>query len=227
MISAYYRSSHQRAFSLNININIIAELSKQHQFLDPKYRIATPKYFYDKQEQWLEVKENHRVESPREARSASMEARSNRVTPARLVSRLALRNFHFSFLGGLRMDIGAVEVLDRSWSSPSATPPSRVNLRSTTANSSMEQLQDRKSCARDYIIEDCLDMRRSSIISSSSHATQLSTNLRPASARRKFPASDFTQGFLSLDLLFARAFLSAALLTDTISSSPAVVSRDF
>ena len=85
-----------------------------------------PKTFIAKFQQWLEEKENLLVESRREARSESMAARSNRVTPARLVSRLVMRN-PFSailkFCGGSLGYLGALDTVDKGWC---MTPPSRV-----------------------------------------------------------------------------------------------------
>lgn len=55
----------------------------------------SPPTINDRDPTWPEVKENPRVESLREARSAWMEARSSKVTRARPVFRLVLRMFYF------------------------------------------------------------------------------------------------------------------------------------
>lgn len=47
---------------------------------------------YEQPQKWLEAKENPLAESLPEARSAPMEVRSSRATPARLVSRLVSHN---------------------------------------------------------------------------------------------------------------------------------------
>jgi hypothetical protein len=99
-------SSHQRAFSPNQTKHQHHHrrlVIQQHRFIDTKHQISVPKKCYDKQQQWPEVKENHLGESRREAKSALMEARSNRATLARLVFRLVLRNFDLGFFEAIPM----------------------------------------------------------------------------------------------------------------------------
>ena len=77
--------------------------SKQHQLRNVNIEILNNNHSFDRHQQWLEVKEKVVASLP-EARSAPMAARSSRVTPARLVSRLVLRKSSFCIRDTLLLD---------------------------------------------------------------------------------------------------------------------------
>jgi hypothetical protein len=66
--------------------NNIARLQKQYQFCFSTSK-SNENPFINKQLQWLEAKENHRVESLPAARLVLMAPKNSRATPARLVFR--------------------------------------------------------------------------------------------------------------------------------------------
>jgi hypothetical protein len=96
--------------------------------------------------QWQAAKENHRAESPPEARSASMEARSSKATLARPVFRLVLCEHNFYVCGRLhRCSLGVLRfrsIVDAVLLSPHSVASRTINNKLDARGSVFSQLFD-------------------------------------------------------------------------------------